>query len=128
MATDGDAAGLRGIRVMIAEDEAVVAFDLEFTLADFGCAVLPPVASVADALGLLARERPDVALLDVSLNDGPSTPVARELAAAGVPYAVTTGYDSGQLAEPLLRDAPQLGKPYQATELHDLLLRLTGRA
>ena len=128
MATDGDTAGLRGIKVLIAEDEAVVAFDLEFTLNDFGCTVLPPVASVADALALLGRERPDVALLDVSLNDGPSTRVAGELAAAGVPYVVTTGYDSEQLGEPLLRDAPQLGKPYQSAELHDLLLRLTGRA
>ena len=128
MATDGDTAGLRGIRVLIAEDEAVVAFDLEFTLNDFGCAVLPPVASVADALALIARERPDVALLDVSLNDGPSTSVARELVAAGVPYAVTSGYDTGQIAEPLLRDVPQLGKPYQAVDLRDTLLRLVGRA
>ena len=128
MATDGDTAGLRGIRVMIAEDEAVVAFDLEFTLGDFGCTVLPPVASVADALALMARDRPDVALLDVSLSDGPSTPVARELLAAGVPYAVTSGYDTEQIAEPLLRDVPQLGKPYQATELRDTLLRLVGRA
>src|SRR5919199_1047421 len=127
MATDGDPAGLRGIRVLIAEDEAVVAFDLEFTLNDFGCTVLPPVASVADALALMARERPDVALLDVSLNDGPSTPVAQALAAAGIPYVVTTGYDSEQLTEPLLRDVPQLGKPYQATELRDTLLRLVGR-
>ena len=99
MATDGDTAGLRGIKVLIAEDEAVVAFDLEFTLGDFGCTVLPPVASAAEALALMARERPDVALLDVSLNDGPSTPVARELVAAGVPYAVTSGYDTEQIAE-----------------------------
>jgi hypothetical protein len=48
--------------------------------------------------------------------------------AAGVPYAVTSGYDTGQIAEPLLRDVPQLGKPYQAVDLRDTLLRLVGRA
>src|SRR3954470_23022836 len=119
MATDGDTAGLRGIKVLIAEDEAVVAFDLEFTLGDFGCTVLPPVASAAEALALMDRERPDAGLLDVRPYDCPPTPVGRGLAAPGVPSAVTSGYDTEQIAESLLRDVPQLGKPYQANELRD---------
>lgn len=126
---DGDGGnGLQGAKVLVVEDEAVVAFDLEFALRDFGCAVLPLAASAADALeALRGAERPDVVLLDVLLSDGPSTPVAAELKAAGLPYIVTTGYDEGQIAEPLLRDAPRLPKPYRLDDLRRALIEVLGR-
>lgn len=119
---EGNGGGLQGAKILVVEDEAVVAFDLELSLRDFGCAVLPLAASTADALAAIRAERPDVVLLDVLLSDGPSTPVAAELKAAGLPYIVTTGYDEGQIAEPLLRDAPRLSKPYRLDDLRRALL------
>jgi CheY-like chemotaxis protein len=119
---------LAGARVLVVEDEAVVAFDLELCLRDFGCEVLDLVASVADALARLEDGRPDVVVLDISLSDGPAGPLARRLAEAGVPYVVASGYDGDQIADPLLRDVPRLGKPYQPEELRLALLEaLRGR-
>ncbi len=111
------------------EDEAVVAFDLELSLHDFGCEVLALVASVTDALACLEDGRPDVVVLDINLSDGPAGPLALRLIEAGVPYVVASGYDGDQIADPLLRDVPRLGKPYQAEELRLALLEaLRGRA
>ena len=120
--TSGDPR-LQGVKVLIVEDEAVVAFDLEFSLRDFGCIVLPAVAAVAEALALLDTERPDIALLDVRLRDGPSIPVAERLRAMDVPYVVVTGYDEEQIDGLLLREAPRLAKPYQLVDLQEVLRR-----
>ena len=114
--------GLEGTVVLLAEDEAVVAFELAVTLRGFGCAVLGPVATAADALVLLHGKRPDIALLDVGLRDGPTTPVAEALAASGVPFVLVTGYEPVDLVDPLLRAAPCLAKPYHAPDLWRALL------
>jgi CheY-like chemotaxis protein len=97
---------LDGLRVLVVEDEAVVAFDLELILKDFGCTVLDLVSSNAAALEVLAQMRPDIVVLDVRLGDGSAEPVAKALSDAGIPFIVATGYDGDQIAEPLLRAAP----------------------
>jgi CheY-like chemotaxis protein len=103
--------------VLVAEDQALIALDLEGALLAFGCVVLPSTPSAAGALAALRAERPDAVLLDVNLSDGSAAPVARALVAAGVPFAVLTGHEPCQLADPTLREAPYLGKPYQPDEL-----------
>jgi DNA-binding response OmpR family regulator len=124
--TEGDpeAARLAGARVLVAEDEAVIALEIDATLREHGCAVLGPTASAADTLALLARERPDAVLLDVELLDGPATPVAEACAARGVPFALATGYGEGEIAAPALAAAPRLGKPFTADELRRVLAAL----
>ena len=72
---------LAGIRVVVAEDEAVIALDLEETLHALGCAVRTAVSSGAEALDLVRRERPDVVLLDLGLADGFAGPLAAALRA-----------------------------------------------
>ncbi len=121
-----DEAGLRGLKVLIVEDEAVVAFDLEYVLRDLGCVPLPPAASVADALGIVAAERPDVVLLDVRLADGSAAPLAIHLDGLAIPYIVVTGYDEAQV-EPPLRGAPRLAKPYRLGQLKAALLAIAAR-
>jgi CheY-like chemotaxis protein len=118
-------AGLHGLKVLVAEDEALVALDLACTLRELGCDVLPAAPSVAGALAILAAERPDVALLDVSLADGSAAPVAAALAAAGVPFAVVTGHAAGDIGEAALRGAPHLGKPYGLRDLRVTLAQLS---
>ena len=120
--------GLHGLKVLVAEDEALVALDLACTLRELGCVVLPAAPSVAGALAILGAERPDVALLDVNLADGSAAPVAAALAAAGVPFAVVTGHDAGRIGEAALRGAPHLGKPYGLRDLRATLARLSAPA
>jgi CheY-like chemotaxis protein len=117
---------LDGLLVLVVEDEAVVAFDLELILKDFGCTVLDLVSSNAAALEVLAQMRPDIVVLDVRLGDGSAEPVAKALSDAGIPFIVATGYDGDQIAEPLLRAAPRLPKPYRMDELRVMLTQVAG--
>src|SRR3954453_7186095 len=110
--TEGDpeAARLAGARVRVAEDEAVIAFDIETILRELGCVVLGPAATAAATLGLVTRERPDAALLDLELLDGPATAVVEACAARGVPFALVTGYGEDEITEPAFAAAPRLAK------------------
>ena len=110
--------------MLVAEDEFVIALEIEAALREFGCLVLGPTASVADTLDLLTRERPDAALIDVELRDGPATAVVEACAARGVPFALATGYDGDGLPEPALSAAPRLAKPFDVGELRRVLAAL----
>ena len=83
---------LAGRRILIVEDEALVAMLVEDALLDAGAEVIGPVATVAEAMALLDAGSPDGAVLDLNLAGETSTPVADLLAARGVPFVVATGY------------------------------------
>lgn len=120
---------VRGLKVLLVEDDAITAFDVEGILRDLGCTIVFVAPSVEEALATLRKQRPDVALLDLRLKDGRVTPVAHALAAAGVPFAVVTGYDADELeAEPVLRTAFYLGKPYGRSDIRCALTRLVADA
>jgi two-component SAPR family response regulator len=81
--------------VLIVEDEGILAMALEDVVRDAGHHIFGSVAKVARAIDLLAKGRPDAALLDVRLSEGEVVyPVADALAALGVPFALMTGYTS----------------------------------
>jgi PAS domain S-box-containing protein len=82
-----------GARALLVEDEALVGLMMRATLTDAGYHVIGPYASVGDALIALRSERPDCAVLDINLLDGPVYPLATALADAGVPFVFATGYD-----------------------------------
>jgi DNA-binding LytR/AlgR family response regulator len=115
---------LAGIKVLVAEDEAVQALDLATILGEFGCRVVGPTSSVVAAMDLLSKDRPDLALLDVRLQDGSVEPLAEKLAAVDVPFALVTGYGGTPFAHPLLNQAPRLDKPYGILELGEQVHRL----
>jgi CheY-like chemotaxis protein len=104
-------ADLAGLRVLIVEDEFLLAMELESLVAGGGCTAVGPASSVGQALALIEGEQPDVALLDVNLKGERATPVAAALQERGVPYVLITGYSDAQLSEPELRCAPRLDKP-----------------
>ena len=108
---------LRGRRVMIVEDEMLVAMEMESLLADQGCAVVGPAATVDRALALLAQEKPEAAILDVNLDGTTAAPVAAALKAQGVPFVLATGYGDAQPLQPELKDAPRVDKPVNHGEL-----------
>lgn len=108
---------LAGHRILIVEDEFLLAMELESLLARRGCMVLGPASSVRQALAVIDGEQPDVALLDVNLRGERATPVAAALQARGVPFVLITGYSDAQLSEPELRDAPRVDKPVSCRAL-----------
>ena len=102
---------------MIVEDEMLVAMEMESLLADQGCAVVGPAATVDRALALLAQEKPEAAILDVNLDGTTAAPVAAALKAQGVPFVLATGYGDAQPLQPELKDAPRVDKPVNHGEL-----------
>ena len=118
-----NAVELAGRRVLIVEDDFLLAMELEALVEGGGGTVIGSVSSVQQALIKLDHELPDVALLDVNLKGERATPVAGALQARGVPFVVITGYSNQQLTEPELRAAPRLEKPVNAGDLRHALLR-----
>jgi CheY-like chemotaxis protein len=114
---------LTGRKILVVEDEALVAMLVEDALLDAGAEVIGPAATVAEALRLLQAARPDAAVLDLNLAGETSTPVADVLAAAGVPFVVATGYGADGLP-PAHAAVPVLAKPYDPDELTATLGRI----
>ena len=104
--------------ILVVEDELLTAMELETTLRSAGYQVLGPAANVGAALELLRDERPDAAVLDVNLAGEWVTPVAEVLRAMFVPFILASGYGAADLlAEPVLRDAVNIGKPSRSERL-----------
>lgn len=113
-------------RILVVEDEALVAFALEEMLMDFGYAVVGPAPSVDSAMKLVAAEKIDAAILDVNLGGESIEPVAGALAAGDVPFVFTTGYTNASALPTGFKDRPALNKPYQPEALRDAVARLLG--
>lgn len=110
-------------RVLVVEDEYFVALLVEDVLAKIGHAVVGPLATVAAALAALEADRPDAALLDANLRGECAAPVARKLAADGIPFAFVTGY-IGSASPAAGFGVPWLSKPFTAEQLAELVHRL----
>ena len=111
---------LQGRRVLIVEDEALVAMMVAEGLSDAGAEVVGPASSVNKAMGLIECAATDgrlnAAVLDFNLGGAAVSPVADRLAALGVPFVYATGYgkscDRGEHAA-----APVLAKPFDLDAL-----------
>lgn len=113
---------LTGRRILLVEDESLVAMLGEDMLIDLGCDVT--VAMRIDQALALARTDPfDLAVLDVNLGDAQSYPVADLLFARCVPFLFATGYGQHGLDE-AYRAVPVLQKPYQQAPMAHLLSHL----
>jgi len=114
---------LSGRRVLVVEDEMIVAWLLQDMLADLGCAVVGPAARASQALAMIDAEAIDAAVLDVNLNGQKSYPVADALAARGMPFVFSTGYETESLPNDY-QSLPLLQKPFRRSELGDTLAKL----
>ena len=112
---------LEGRRVLLVEDEAMIAMLLEDMLADLGCLVVGPAYAINEAMEFAASaEAIDVAILDVNLAGKPVFEVADALRARKVPLIFSTGYgEHGLRSED--KGSPVLGKPFRAEELASAL-------
>jgi CheY-like chemotaxis protein len=119
--------GREARRVLVVEDEALVAMLVEDALLDAGFGVIGPAATVEEAMNLLAQEQPDAVVLDLNLAGETSTPVADALAARGIPYVIATGYGASGLPAGH-QHAMVLAKPYDPGELTAMLTRIFAMA
>lgn len=117
---------LSGVRVLVVEDEGVIAMLLEDMLETLGCEIVGSLAHLAQASAVAATVSADVALLDVNLNGEPVFPVAATLIERGIPVVFSTGYGATGIPTDLARH-PVLSKPYGINDLeralHDTLSR-----
>lgn len=113
-----------GCRVLIAEDELLIAFELSRTVRELGCSVVGPAGSVNKALALLKTQRPDLALLDEDLRGQAVTPLAETLRRQRIPFAILSGYDRSPTGEEVLVNATRLRKPTPVSAIREVLNEL----
>ena len=108
-------------KVLIVEGDVLQALALEDEVTAAGHAVIGPVASVAAALELINRKPPDLALIDVVLQDRERVyPLARKLDARGIPFAFVTALPPARIRA-RWQHRPVLRKPYDRAQLRRLL-------
>ena len=116
--------GMDGPCCMIVEDQALIGMSLESFLEDAGFSVAGPFPSCADALRWLEHNTPQVAVLDVSLRDGTSLPIAQTLKGRNTPFAVYSGLPVTRSLPEELQGVPWLEKPVPWEELPQTLTRI----
>lgn len=110
-------------RVLVVEDESLVAMMVEDCLIELGYEVAAVAATVDAALAALQGGGIDCAMLDVNLGGTPSFPIAEALEARGIPYMFVTGYD-GTAIPPNFRARHGLQKPFRMRELQQAMAGL----
>ena len=104
-------------RILLAEDEGLIALELERMLVDFGCDVVGPVATVEGVLENAERGGFDGALLDVNLRGRQVFEILPKLRTLGLRLILTSGYDDVTLFPPPFRTVPRIPKPFDQREL-----------
>jgi PAS domain S-box-containing protein len=117
---------IEGRRVLVVEDEALVAMDLIAILEQAGVKPVGPATSVQEALQSIASEVVDAALVDANLHGLPADEIAAALVRRGVPFAFVTGYDRVSLPRGF-QDEPWLSKPFTEASLLDTVTALLSR-
>lgn len=116
---------LAGLKVLMIEDEFLVAMMLSDALEDAGAVVVGIASTLSNALTMIDTAAPDLAVVDWNLGGERSDPVARLLIGRGVPFVVSTGY--GTAGEEFAA-VPVIAKPYEPAQLVALLADLSAQA
>lgn len=112
-------------RVLVVDDEPMVAILLEDALEDFGYQVVGPVENLRSAVQLAATERLDAAIVDINLDGQVSDAVAEKLQARGIPFLFVSGYERNTSLR--FSGAPLLRKPFSVEDLHKAIDALLGK-
>ena len=110
-------------RVLLVEDEMMVAGMLQRMLGDLGYAVVGPATDVDEAMAMIGGGGIDAAVLDINLDGEMSYPVADELTSRGIPFVFSTGYGGEDLPDGY-EGVPLLKKPFRRSGLGDVLAGL----
>ena len=117
---------LKGLRVLVVEDEMMVSMLIEDMLSDLGCIVVGPASRLDEAIELVNATELDCAVLDVNLGGQPIFPLADLLREKGAPFAFATGYGDAGLRD-VDRGSPVLQKPFREGDLARVLGELQAR-
>lgn len=110
-------------RILLVEDEMLVAMLLEDMLSEAGHTIVGPLARIDQALQAARNEPIDLAILDVNVGGEEVYPVAEALAAREIPFAFATGYGAHGLREPW-QERPTLQKPFHRDDLFRMVAEL----
>lgn len=110
---------LAGKRILLVEDEFLIAALVEHYLAELGAVVVGPAYRLGEGVALARQEAIDAAVLDVNINGQRSDSIADVLAARKIPFVLATGYGAAEDDSA----APVLPKPYNAQALAGALRR-----
>lgn len=108
------------LRVLVVEDEFIIADEIASIVEAAGHSVIGPIASVSEATAAVAGDRPDFAIIDASLRGQSSAPLASQLREMNVPFCVCTGYRVEDL-RPTFGDARVVAKPVRASSIVAIL-------
>jgi CheY-like chemotaxis protein len=118
-------APLTGRRVLVVEDESLIAMLIEDTLADLGCVVAVSASRLDQGVEAATSAAIDLAVVDVNLAGEPAYPIADALLARAIPFVLTTGYGPAGL-RPGLERVPIVTKPFATADLERALLKALG--
>jgi CheY-like chemotaxis protein len=113
---------LAGLRILIVEDEFIVAMELAEEMEQLGATVTASVGTLAEARQQTVGNL-DGVLLDVQLGNDKTYELAADLQAAGTPFILTTGFDTAVLPESL-QSIPRLSKPFSSVALERMARRV----
>jgi CheY-like chemotaxis protein len=116
---------LDGQRLLVVEDEFLVALDMAQMIEERGGTVVGPAGNLDRAMALARSQMIDGAILDVNLDKRDSFPVADALLARGIPVVFATGYD-GPLLPERFADTPKLAKPFTEAAVERTLSQAFG--
>jgi CheY-like chemotaxis protein len=105
------------LRILVVEDEGLIALNLELILRRFGCEIVGPISEVDGIVGAARTHRPDGAFLDVNLRGRKVFDVLPEMMGLGVPCVLSSGYDDPMLFPAPFRNMPRIAKPFDETAL-----------
>ncbi len=105
------------LRILVVEDEGLIALNLELILQRFGCEIVGLVSRVDDIIDAARAHRPDGAFLDVNLRGRKVFDVLPEMMGLGVPCVLSSGYDDPMLFPAAYRHLPRIAKPFDETAL-----------
>ncbi len=118
---------LRGRRILVVEDQSLIAMEIQDYLEKAGAIVAGPAGRVDRAVSKAEEEILDAALLDIDLNGERCWPVADVLARRAIPFAFTTGFETSIVMPERFAGRPVLSKPYREEEVLAVLTRLLMR-
>lgn len=115
-------ASLSHLRILVVEDEGLIALNLELMLQRFGCEVVGLISEVGNIIDAVKKHRPDGVLLDVNLRGCKVFDVLPELISLGVPCALASGYDDPALFPAAFSNLPRITKPFDESALRRVCL------
>jgi DNA-binding response OmpR family regulator len=101
----------KGLRILLVEDDLLLAMEMEEVLRDLGCEIVGPFARLNEAIAAAVNEALDGAIVDLNLRGEMSFPLIEELRRKSVPCVLCSGYADLPEMRSQLREIPKLGKP-----------------